>query len=193
MKMKRQENVIRMLDTLIESSLLEVLPKVTTKVYQIGKDTREEALVDCVTIMRPQLQTPNVTKKASVTLSFIVEHVYKKHGVDLDNPPPEWRRIDIIFEGVTPAGSATWKHHVVAISFLPRGKPNPWHVTIYNTRPGGKLKLESIARVIVQVIKENGLIMLGHIADALERKWIWLTAREEGDGNHVMFPSFPIW
>ena len=172
-RIKRQENVTKTLDTLIESSLSEVLPEVTTMVYQIGENAREEYLVDCVKILRQELQNPNVTKKASsVNLSYIVKHVYKKHGVDPDNPPPEWRCIDVASDGVTPAGSATWKHHVVAVSFLPCGKPYPWHVTIVNKRRGGKLQLQSVARVIVQAIKENGLKLIGHIADAQERKWI---------------------
>ncbi len=175
-RMKRRHNIVRRSRTLREKTMQEISPQVWTEVYRIGEIGPGEKgliLVDTVDVMREELQTDDTAVLHSyVSLKDIIGHAYRVHGIDINNVPQVWRKIEVNSDGVASSKSASaWDFHAVSLRFLPCGTPYLWRVIQYNKSRGGVIDMESIYRPIVQEVNANGYVQVVRFAlDSKERK-----------------------
>ncbi len=169
---KRRKTAKRSAKWLIRRAMREATPGITTTLFRISEDGGGQEAFANSRILSKCNQTIRVCKRVtSMPLAEIRRMVYKAHGVDEENPPDEWRRIEIGSDGFTPAKKTSWGFHKVSVRFLKCGAPTVWFLHQFNTKRGGSVDTDSIMRPIVEELLELGELKLVRvIGDAKERK-----------------------
>ncbi len=144
------------------------IPTVTTDVYRLGKDGKEE-LIESVQTLRKDLQGDHVVKRVSyIHMDDLLAHVRRCHGAE---DTAIFDEVDLGSDGVDPSKSSSWRCHVVALSFPGCGVPYPVKITQYNSCRGAKLDVESIFTSIVDELREARVTLRRCVGDSKERKF----------------------
>ncbi len=170
-RLKSRHNMERQARTLREKTIKEKSPDVWTEVYRMG-DTGL-VLVDTVTLMRKELQTDETALMCSyISLKDLIGHVYRVHGIDIENVPELWKKVEINSDGIATAMSASaWDFHAISVRFIPCGTPYLWTLIQSNTSRGGTVGMESIYEPLVRELNTVAFIEVVRFAlDSKERK-----------------------
>ncbi len=171
-RVKRRGSCKKSSKWLIRKTILQSCPEIRTKLYRLDETGKQEEWVN-VQVLSREFQTPTVVKRVtSIRLREIIRHVYQVHNVDQDNPPDEWRMVEVGSDGFTPTNKGSWGYHKVSVKFLKCGKPYPLFLHQFNSTSGGSVDCESVMRPVVDELLQNQdrVTLVRIVGDGKERK-----------------------
>ncbi len=170
---KRRGTLRRDAKWLIAKTLRRATPGIYTKLFRIDKESGREIMFAKTRVLTKELQAQDQCKRVTgIPLRSIVEKVYSKHNVDLENPPDEWRKVEVGSDGYTPSRKGSWGSHLVSIRFLQCGEPMTWFIHQFIPSKGGRVSAQSIFGPVVEELleMEGSLELVRIVGDGKERK-----------------------